>query len=213
MSSRGIGSTCKIPRSSILERLASEPDESTSTHDWAVKTASSSPPSSSSTTERTQPSTTNPQTSGTADSTGANVNTIAFKSTPKPQDVDTTSTPSASTEDTTTDAIQRAESGERITDEEREILAEQGKLPRDPNDHSGEPMKMHGGQDSLDAPQKTERSKSVAQEGGGEHGKEKGSGTEWVKTTGVAADGGDFDATKPGAGREATREYTNPSRV
>jgi hypothetical protein len=135
------------------------------------------------------------------------VNTIAFKSTPKPQDVDTeTPTPSQSTEDTTFDAIQRAESGERITDEERETLAEQGKLPKDPNDHSGEPMKMHGGADSLDAHRKTERSKSVAQEGGGEHGKEKGTGQEWVKTSGFAAEGGDFDATKPGAGREATRK-------
>jgi hypothetical protein len=33
----------------------------------------------------------------------------------------------------------------------------------------------------------------------------KGSGEMYVKTSGVAADGGDFDATKPGAGREADR--------
>ncbi|KAK7403613.1 hypothetical protein QQX98_010625 [Neonectria punicea] len=32
-----------------------------------------------------------------------------------------------------------------------------------------------------------------------------GTGQEYVKTTGFAADGGDFDATKPGAGREADR--------
>lgn len=146
--------------------------------------------------ERTQPATTDPQTSGTADSTGANVKNISFKSTPKPSDV----------EDTTSDAVQRAASGERITDQEREDLAEQGKLPKNPNDHSGEPMKMHDGRDSLDAKQKTERSKSVAQEGGGEHGKAKGTGQEWLKTSGFAAEGGDFDATKPGAGREATRK-------
>jgi len=53
--------------------------------------------------------------------------------------------------------------------------------------------------------EKTERSASVGQEGGGEHGKVKGTGEEWVKTSGIAAEGGDFDATKPGAGREATR--------
>src|ERR1700761_2224676 len=31
------------------------------------------------------------------------------------------------------------------SDEEREKLAEKGELPHDPNDHSGEPMKMHDG--------------------------------------------------------------------
>ncbi|KJZ76060.1 hypothetical protein HIM_04516 [Hirsutella minnesotensis 3608] len=33
----------------------------------------------------------------------------------------------------------------------------------------------------------------------------KGTGEQWVKTTGFAADGGDFDAAKPGAGKEADR--------
>ena len=33
-----------------------------------------------------------------------------------------------------------------------------------------------------------------------------GTGEKWVKTSGMAADGGDFDAAKPGAGREADRE-------
>lgn len=36
-------------------------------------------------------------------------------------------------------------------------------------------------------------------------GTETGTGQEHVKSTGVAADGGDFDATKPGAGKEAER--------
>lgn len=35
---------------------------------------------------------------------------------------------------------------------------------------------------------------------------EKGTGTQYVKSSGVAAEGGDFDATKPGAGKEADRE-------
>lgn len=34
----------------------------------------------------------------------------------------------------------------------------------------------------------------------------KGTGEEYVKSSGLNADGGDFDATKPGAGREADRE-------
>jgi len=97
------------------------------------------------------------------------------------------------------------------SDEERNELAQKGELPHDPNDHSGEPMKMHAGGDpeakveGETLKEKTERSASVGQEGGGEHGKVKGTGEEWVKTSGIAAEGGDFDATKPGAGKEATR--------
>jgi len=106
-----------------------------------------------------------------------------------------------------------SDSTPKITsDEEREKLAEKGELPHDPNDHSGEPMKMHnaggaGGdpREEAEAGKPKDRSASVAQEGGGEHGKVKGTGEQWVKSTGIAAEGGDFDVTKPGAGREATR--------
>jgi hypothetical protein len=97
------------------------------------------------------------------------------------------------------------------SDQQREELAQKGELPHDPNDHSGEPMKMHAGGDpekpveGETTKEKTERSASVAQEGGGEHGKVKGTGEQWIKTSGIAAEGGDFDATKPGAGKEATR--------
>lgn len=37
-------------------------------------------------------------------------------------------------------------------------------------------------------------------------GESKGTGEEYVKSTGLQADGGDFDATKPGAGKEADRK-------
>lgn len=50
---------------------------------------------------------------------------------------------------------------------------------------------------------------SVGKEGEevkGEENENKGSGEQWVKTSGLKADGGDFDATKPGAGREADRK-------
>lgn len=40
-----------------------------------------------------------------------------------------------------------------------------------------------------------------------------GEGMLWVKSSGLQADGGDFDATKPGAGREADRELPCPSSV
>lgn len=46
--------------------------------------------------------------------------------------------------------------------------------------------------------------------GGGKMGSEpteKGTGQKWVKSTGMAAHGGDFDASKPGAGREADRTW------
>ena len=76
-----------------------------------------------------------------------------------------------------------------------------GEFPHDPNDHSGEPLTVHDGSE------KKERTESVSHEGGGTMGgPEKGQGTEVVRASGVAADGGDFDATNPGAGSEATRE-------
>lgn len=40
---------------------------------------------------------------------------------------------------------------------------------------------------------------------------ELGSGEKYVKSSGFAAEGGDFDATQPGAGREADRMEHNPS--
>ncbi|RKU44197.1 hypothetical protein DL546_001435 [Coniochaeta pulveracea] len=66
-------------------------------------------------------------------------------------------------------------------------------------EHGGDAGKATGNEkvaaaddeDDGDGPQKTS------------HGE--GTGEKYVKTSGLAADGGDFDATKPGAGREADR--------
>jgi len=99
------------------------------------------------------------------------------------------------------------------SDEEREKMMESGNFPHDPNDHSGEPLKMHNEQSKSNDKDdeegvtegKKERSDSVAHEGGAPHGSSKGTGQEVVKASGVAAEGGDFDASKPGAGSEATR--------
>ncbi|KAF2798274.1 hypothetical protein K505DRAFT_267920 [Melanomma pulvis-pyrius CBS 109.77] len=79
---------------------------------------------------------------------------------------------------------------------------------KDPNDHSGEPMHMHTGAGDGSTVPKTQaerRESTIGNPGGQEHGKEtsEGTGEQWVKTSGMSADGGDFDATKPGAGREA----------
>ncbi|MCJ1462672.1 hypothetical protein MMC07_001275 [Pseudocyphellaria aurata] len=63
----------------------------------------------------------------------------------------------------------------------------------DPADQSGKPLStINPGADK---------------ENSGIQSESKGSGTgeQYVKSTGLAADGGDFDATKPGAGREADR--------
>ncbi|CAI6332263.1 unnamed protein product [Periconia digitata] len=77
---------------------------------------------------------------------------------------------------------------------------------RDPNDHSGEPMRMHNAPGDVPATQEERRESKVGNPGGQEHGTEpKGTGEKHVKSTGLATDGGDFDASKPGAGREADR--------
>lgn len=84
--------------------------------------------------------------------------------------------------------------------------AEELMKKRDPNDHSGEPMKIHDGPERNEdlATHEARRDSKVGNPGGQELGKEsKGTGEEWVKSSGLQADGGDFDATKPGAGREA----------
>ena len=69
---------------------------------------------------------------------------------------------------------------------------------RDPNDHSGEPLHVHIGNEEH------ERNESKGDRDQTEE--PKGTGEKFVKSTGLAADGGDFDVTKPGAGREAERK-------
>ncbi|KAI9703128.1 MAG: hypothetical protein M1836_007693 [Candelina mexicana] len=74
-------------------------------------------------------------------------------------------------------------------------------IKKDPSDHSGEPIHMHSGSDR-------KGSAHPGQAGGDPHGENKenkGTGEQWVKTSGLASDGGDFDAAKPGAGKEADR--------
>jgi len=165
-------------------------------------------------------STTSPPTTATDSIPDASENPASSGAVPqqKQQGADRpTEEPSTAQTEAVNDKTEKAEdiaskSTHHITsDEEREKLAEKGELPKDPNDHSGEPMHMHAGGDpekpveGENLKEKTDRSASVAQEGGGEHGKVKGTGEQWVKTSGVAAEGGDFDVTKPGAGKEATR--------
>ena len=55
-----------------------------------------------------------------------------------------------------------------------------------------------------------DKKKDEAEDPSDPHAKSSGEGTgeKYVKTSGLQADGGDFDATKPGAGREADRKST-----
>lgn len=39
--------------------------------------------------------------------------------------------------------------------------------------------------------------------------KGEGTGEKYIKSSGMKADGGDFDASNPGAGREADREFVS----
>ena len=84
----------------------------------------------------------------------------------------------------------------RQTKEEVEHAGRQN-FETDPKDHSGKPPETvkHDGSDSkedkLDHAHDSDK---------------KGTGMKYVKSSGLAADGGDFDASKPGAGREAQRE-------
>ncbi|KAF2452963.1 hypothetical protein BDY21DRAFT_367374 [Lineolata rhizophorae] len=126
-----------------------------------------------------------------------------------------------------------ASAGRKKLYEQDEPDAEELMKARAPDDHSGEPMRMHAGgggaaddgpappADSADDDDDEggpvggnkyggnswdeRRTSTAGTEGGIEHGKEQGTGQKYVKSSGLAAEGGDFDATKPGAGAEAGR--------
>lgn len=72
--------------------------------------------------------------------------------------------------------------------------------------------KEHGGDAGRDHEASPKTSESSSSSGASEakdvvdDSDSKGSGQMYVKASGLAADGGDFDATKPGAGKEADRK-------
>jgi hypothetical protein len=76
-----------------------------------------------------------------------------------------------------------------------------------------EVAKSHGG-DAGDAVKDAAGAGSAGdQDGPGAKSKGEGTGEQYVKSSGLAADGGDFDATKPGAGREADRKHLLPDNT
>ncbi|KAI1757734.1 hypothetical protein F4782DRAFT_479627 [Xylaria castorea] len=72
-----------------------------------------------------------------------------------------------------------------------------------------EVAREHGGDAGNDSTASVDKAnkgeKETTKEGEEEKHENEGTGEKYVKTTGLQADGGDFDATKPGAGREADR--------
>lgn len=67
-----------------------------------------------------------------------------------------------------------------------------------------EVAKSHGG-DAGAVGKDLSAAGGAEEDGPGATSKGEGTGEQYVKSSGLAADGGDFDATKPGAGREADR--------
>lgn len=57
-------------------------------------------------------------------------------------------------------------------------------------------------------PDASENKEEEDEDGPNAKSKGEGTGEQYVKSSGLQADGGDFDATKPGAGREADRKST-----
>ncbi|KAI0118886.1 hypothetical protein GGR51DRAFT_498091 [Nemania sp. FL0031] len=70
-----------------------------------------------------------------------------------------------------------------------------------------EVAKEHGGDagNSSTSVDDSSKQKDETEDNKEEKHESKGTGEQYVKTTGLQADGGDFDATKPGAGKEADR--------
>lgn len=87
-----------------------------------------------------------------------------------------------------------------------------GPGPRPVNEVAAERGGDAGKVDSAGAGAGSSAAKPDAATGAAEGGEEesKGTGEQYVKSSGLAADGGDFDATKPGAGREADRTFYIP---
>lgn len=73
-------------------------------------------------------------------------------------------------------------------------------------DHGGDAGAVAGAGAGQSA--SNEGGEKLGSSGEEDKGESKGTGEEYIKSSGLKADGGDFDATKPGAGREADRELT-----
>lgn len=91
-----------------------------------------------------------------------------------------------------------------------------GQKPMQKQQGADRPVEEPSGENEQAIREKKEATEKAAEKkdrsgqplGGQENQGEKGTGEKWVKSTGFAADGGDFDAAKPGAGKEADRKIT-----
>lgn len=96
--------------------------------------------------------------------------------------------PAAEPSSTQTEAVKREKA-----ETEEVVGASDG--TRDPTEQSGEPLAIRAKEQVSGDVSNSEGTTST----------EMGTDENYVKSTGTAAEGGDFDATKPGAGKEADR--------
>lgn len=93
---------------------------------------------------------------------------------------------------------------------------EEATLPEQPKGPGPKPVevlaKEHGGNAGAVGKEEAHKEEGKAAETE-EDGKNKGTGEQVVHASGLAADGGDFDASKPGAGREADREFSSLQQI
>lgn len=68
--------------------------------------------------------------------------------------------------------------------------------------------KEHGGDAGNDSSSSVNKTEDANETEDDESKKSSGTGEQYVKSSGLKADGGDFDATNPGAGREADRKQS-----
>ncbi|KAI5460053.1 hypothetical protein BGZ63DRAFT_426002 [Mariannaea sp. PMI_226] len=87
----------------------------------------------------------------------------------------------------------------------QESFASRPEETSQPQETAFENTTSNSRQTNVPEPKPLGESKLAEKESNTESEKSEGTGQEYVRSSGFAADGGDFDATKPGAGREADR--------
>ncbi|KAI1810760.1 hypothetical protein GGS20DRAFT_155355 [Poronia punctata] len=132
-------------------------------------------------------------------STALKANTVPDDTTKGQNDTRSPSDPNTNPKSAPTDVNDTANSDEGLNEAQK--LDGPGPKP------VSELAKEHGGDagdSSTSSVDKVDNKKEEETPGGGIE-ESKGTGEQYVKSNGLQADGGDFDATKPGAGREADR--------
>ncbi|KAK2604892.1 hypothetical protein N8I77_007785 [Diaporthe amygdali] len=184
-----------------LESGATKTDTSTSTStkQTGSESASTGLPTTSSTTDTTQTGSKDTTETGTKGPTTEHPSTTGDTGFKAPQaDI---RDPDSATADPKTEAERKNVDDSAGVDKSENPTKVEGAGPKPIEEVARE----HGG-DAGSASKKSSGAGGTEDEDGpGAESKGEGTGEQYVKSSGLAADGGDFDATKPGAGREADR--------